>query len=323
MLKVIELFSGIGAQTQALKNINLPAQTVAISEIDKYCLDSYYKLHGKVLNLGDITKINLKDVPDCDLLTYSFPCQDISSQGLQRGLDVDSKTRSSLLWEVERIVEAKRPQYLLMENVKNLVNKTHFANFKNWINKLNTLGYTSSWTILNAVNFDVPQNRERVFLVSVLHGGSFYFDNGVFTDKTIIDIMETDNSAIPRNMWMDKARFIANIESAPSKTGLLHVGTLDINNSESAKRVYSINSICPTLTTMNGGHTQPKILVGDRVRKLTPKECWRLMGFEDEQFDKVKRLSNAQLYKQAGNSIVVPCLESIFAKMFIERLDKK
>ena len=185
---------------------------------------------------------------------------------------------------------------------------------KNWINKLNTLGYTSSWTILNAVNFDVPQNRERVFLVSVLHGGSFYFDNGVFTDKTIIDIMETDNSAIPRNMWMDKARFIANIESAPSKTGLLHVGTLDINNSESAKRVYSINSICPTLTTMNGGHTQPKILVGDRVRKLTPKECWRLMGFEDEQFDKVKRLSNAQLYKQAGNSIVVPCLESIFAK---------
>ena len=167
MLKVIELFAGIGSQTKALKNIGVKHEVVAICEFDRYADQSYRAVHGEVNNLGDITKV--KELPYCDLLTYSFPCQDISVAGKGQGLSRDSGTRSGLLWEVERLLKQMpiKPKYLLLENVKNLVGKKNKADFEEWLNELDKMGYVNYWDILNAKNYGIPQNRERVFVVSI------------------------------------------------------------------------------------------------------------------------------------------------------------
>lgn len=167
-LRLIELFAGIGSQTQALTNIGVPHTVVAISEIDKYAIQSYEAMHGKVNNLGDIRII--KALPSADLWTYSFPCQDISVAG--KGAGIKEGTRSGLLFEVERLLnvaneEGTLPKYLLLENVKNLVSKKFIADFERWLGFLSSLGYTNYWQILNAKDYGVPQNRERVFCVSI------------------------------------------------------------------------------------------------------------------------------------------------------------
>ena len=157
---MIELFAGIGSQTQALKNAGIEHESVAISEIDKYALQSYELLHGKTLNLGDISTIDPNSAPDCDLITYSFPCQDLSVAGAQLGAEEGSGTRSSLLWECKKLIEAKKPRFLLMENVKNLVGATHKANFEKWLDYLSSLGYSNYWKVLNEIGR--ASCRERV-----------------------------------------------------------------------------------------------------------------------------------------------------------------
>lgn len=168
MLRVFEAFAGIGTQRMSLRNLGIPHEVVAIAEIDKFALKSYEAIHGPVNNLGDISKINPDTIPDHDLFTYSFPCQDISVAGKQAGLDVDSGTRSGLLWECQKVIATKKPKYLLMENVKNLVGKKHKPNFDKWLDWLESQGYTNYWQVLNAKDYGVPQNRERVFCVSIL-----------------------------------------------------------------------------------------------------------------------------------------------------------
>ena len=318
MIKMIELFSGIGSQTQALKNANIEHESVAISEIDKYAIQSYELLHKKTLNLGDISTINPNDAPDCDLITYSFPCQDLSVAGYQLGAEEGSGTRSSLLWECKKLIEAKKPRFLLMENVKNLVGPTHKANFDKWLIYLTSLGYTNYWKVLNAVDYGSPQSRERVFCISILNPKKdFEFPAPTGRVLKIKDILE-DIENIPNNMFMNDRPFIFRDTITESDNGLIHIGNLDMPANESIKRVYSPEGVCPTLTTMTGGHRQPKIWTEkDGVRKLTPRECWKLMGFNDEAFDKVNgKLSNTQLYKQAGNTICLTCLEAIFKELF-------
>ena len=167
-LRLIELFAGIGSQTQALTNIGVPHTVVGISEIDKYAIQSYKAMHGEVTNFGDIREI--KSLPDADLWTYSFPCQDISVAG--KGAGIKEGTRSGLLFEVERLLitaseNGNLPKYLLLENVKNLVSKKFKADFDRWLYFLSSLGYTNYWQILNAKDYGIPQNRERVFCVSI------------------------------------------------------------------------------------------------------------------------------------------------------------
>lgn len=166
VIKVFEAFSGYGSQSLALERLGIEHEVVCISEIDKYAIQAYEALHGAVRNLGDISKINEFEVPEHDLFTYSFPCQDISVAGLQKG--ITESTRSGLLWECERIIKAKRPRYLLMENVKNLVSKKFKADFDKWCMWLEGQGYTNYWKILNAKDYGIPQNRERVFMISIL-----------------------------------------------------------------------------------------------------------------------------------------------------------
>lgn len=159
MLKVVELFAGVGTQRMALKLLGVEHDVVAISEIDPYAINSYKAIHGDTLNLGDISKIDPKDVPDCDLLTYSYPCTNISIAGSKEGLAEGSGTASSLLWYCRDIIEHKKPKYLLMENVKNLVGKKFKPYFLEWCKVLEDFGYTNYYQVLNAKHYGVPQNR--------------------------------------------------------------------------------------------------------------------------------------------------------------------
>ena len=189
MLRVFEAFSGYGSQSIALRNLGIEHEVVAISEIDKYAIKAYEAIHGPTLNLGDISKIDVNDIPQHDLFTYSFPCQDLSVAGKQKGLG--EGTRSGLLYECEKVIEHCRPKYLLLENVKNLVGKKFKADFDKWLEYLEGLGYTNYWKVLNAKNYGVPQNRERVFVVSILgEHEPFEWPTPIPLDKCIADILE-------------------------------------------------------------------------------------------------------------------------------------
>lgn len=167
-ISIIELFAGIGAQVAALKRLGVNYKVVGISEIDKYAIQSYEAINGPTFNYGDITKIPMLDY--ADLWTYSFPCQDLSVAGKQAG--ISEGTRSGLLLHVERLLEntvimGNQPKYLLLENVKALVSKKFKPDFERWLSKLDSLGYNNYWQVLNAKDYGVPQNRERVFVVSI------------------------------------------------------------------------------------------------------------------------------------------------------------
>lgn len=192
MIRVFEAFAGIGTQAMALKRIGVDYEVVGISEVDKFALKSYEEIHGKVNNYGDISKIDSDKLPDFDLFTYSFPCQDISMAGKQAGFDKDSGTRSSLLWECERIIRNKKPKYLLMENVKALTFKKNIVGFNNWLKILEDIGYKNHWKVLNAKDYGVPQNRERVFCVSILGNKEYKFPEKQTLKTRLKDVLEEE-----------------------------------------------------------------------------------------------------------------------------------
>ena len=185
-MRILELFAGYGSQALALENLGIEFVS-DISEIDPYAIKAYNQIHGETHNWGDITKIDETQLPHYDLITYSSPCQDFSVAGLGRGGDEGSGTRSSLLWECERIIRAVKPKYLLMENVKNLVSEKHKHNFIRWLRVLEMMGYWNFWQVLNAKDYGVPQNRERVFVVSILGGGQYLFPNKIKLEKRVKD----------------------------------------------------------------------------------------------------------------------------------------
>ena len=314
MLKVFEAFAGYGSQSLALERLGIPHQVVAISEIDKYALQAYYSLHdSSIPNLGDISKIDVKDIPDHDLFTYSFPCQDISVAGRTRGI-VAGETISGLLYECEKIIEGKKPKYLLMENVKNLVGKKFKADFDRWLDYLEGLGYTNYWKVLNAKHYGVPQNRERVFVVSILGEHEPYvFPDPVELTIRVKDLLDNDvpekyylkqeiqdrflpfpkdrlkgddlevlGTTAPNpydkdgNIIYDKSTsaWVYNVDKLMSTLSardykqpkqiaepqLEMVGMLDMKGNECIRRVYSPEGLCPTITTMQGGNTQPKVI---------------------------------------------------------------
>lgn len=174
-LRVFTAFSGYDSQCLALDRLKrdypeFDYELIGWSEVDKYAIQAHNALYPQWTdrNFGDITKIDWDQVPDFDLFTYSSPCQDFSNAGLQRGGEEGSGTRSSLLWECRRAIVAKRPKYCLLENVKALVSKKFMPLFNKWQDELAEYGYANFWQVLNAKNYGVPQNRERVFLWSIL-----------------------------------------------------------------------------------------------------------------------------------------------------------
>ena len=180
-IRLIELFAGIGSQSKALKNIGADFETWKVIEWDKYAIASYNAIHGTDYKTSDIRQIHAEDLEIrerdsyCYIMTYSFPCQDLSLAGNQKGMAKGSGTRSGLLWEVERILDEceELPQVLLMENVPQVIGKKNIRDFQLWRRKLEQLGYSNYVQLLNAKDYGIPQNRNRCFMVSIL--GDYYY----------------------------------------------------------------------------------------------------------------------------------------------------
>lgn len=329
MIKVFEAFAGIGTQAMALKKADVDFEVVGMSEIDKYAINSYKAIHGEVENYGNITEVDTKRLPQFDLFTYSFPCQDISLAGKQKGFEKNSGTRSSLLWECERIIKAKKPKYLLMENVKALTFKKNITGFEMWLNILSDLGYKNYWKILNAKDYGIPQNRERIFCVSILaNGKEFQFPEKQELKTRLRDFLEKDvdekfylDNEKTKNLIVNENRKAASnyisIKNA-TKKGYINAFSgdgIDLINPHGKTRRGRVQK--ESIQTLICGSNRGVVTDDLRIRKLTPLEYWRLMGIKDEDFYKAKKVnSNSQLYKQAGNAIVVDVLAAIFNKMF-------
>ena len=196
-IRIFEAFAGYGSQLMAMRRLEekYPNEfkiiPVGISEIDKYAIEAYKAVHGETKNYGDISKINWDEVPDFDLFTYSFPCTDLSNAGLQKGFTEGSGTRSSLLWECRRAIVAKKPKYLMMENVAALVSQKFIGTFNQWQLELERYGYTNFSQVLNAKDYGVPQNRERIFMISILDcQEAYYFPTPIKLTKRLKDVLD-------------------------------------------------------------------------------------------------------------------------------------
>ena len=201
IIKVFTAFSGYDSQMMALNRVadrhkdEISFDLVGWSEIDKYAIKAHDLIFPqyKDRNYGDISKIDWSQVPDFDLFTYSSPCQDWSSAGLQRGGQEGSGTRSSLLWECRKAIIAKKPKYLLLENVKALISKKFRPYVDKWCRELEEYGYYNYWNVMNAKNYGIPQNRERVFLLSIrsdVDSGNFFFPEGLELTTFLKDVLE-------------------------------------------------------------------------------------------------------------------------------------
>lgn len=385
MIKLIELFAGIGTQAMALRNIGAEFERYRVVEFDKHAIKSYNAIHGTNFETLDIKNVKGSDLGIVEddntyVMTYSFPCQALSLAGRQGGMTEGSGTTSSLLWEVKRLLtECDRlPDVLVMENVPQVHSKKHIANFEKWIKFLEDLGYTNKWQDLNAKDFGVAQSRRRCFMVSMLNW-KYKFPEGFELSKTMQDYLEEE---VPEKYYLKKDKMEELIDKLvvgakkecvclnskggrggveglqPSvqdrvydpqglstaittsfRPSIIEVkqatkkGTIDCKiggvadlsypNSENRRgRVIDGGDTCPTLTT---GNQSLYILEDDkddevyriRIRKLMPIECWRLMGCSDEDFNKAVAagVSESQLYKQAGNAIVVDVLENLFKQL--------
>ena len=330
-LKVLSLFSGIGAFEKALTNLCIDYELVGFSEIDKYAITSYCAIHNvdESLNIGDVSKVHIDDLPDFDLMTYGFPCQDISIAGRQGGFSEGSNTRSSLLWEAMRIAKYKKPKYMIAENVKNLVGKKFKKDFDKWLSQLDELGYNTYWKVLNSLDHGgIPQSRERVFVVSIrkdVDDNKFEFPTKLTISKRLIDLLEKE---------VDKKYFISDkikeslIQKGYTKSivgvcnnprsreyndfkeicptlcardykvpKLVQIGYLGKNSQ--SNRVYDSNGVARTLAAEAGGLGAKTGLyyIEDDIRKLIPLECWRLQAFDDEDFYKAKEALINTYYK--------------------------
>jgi len=308
-IRLIELFAGIGSQAKALENLNANFENYRVIEFDKYAIASYNTIHGTNFATQDITQISGSDlgIVDTDkyeyILTYSFPCQDLSLAGKRKGMAKGDNTRSGLLWEVERLLDECKelPQILLMENVPQIISQQNIADFRDWQYKLEQLGYSNYVQLLNAKDYGIPQNRNRCFMVSIL--GDFYYG---FPRKQKLKLRLKD---ILEDEVNEK---YCNTEPKVAQTICLN-SKVNGKQPRVQDRVYDSKGISTAITTSFMPSVSTKSL---RIRKLTPKECWRLMGFADEDFYKASKVNNnAQLYKQAGNSIVVNVLEAIFKEL--------
>lgn len=314
MLKVNELFTGIGAFRKALINLGIEHEIVGISEIDKYAIRSYTAMYGDTGNYGDISKVDKLDY--ADLWTYGFPCQDISLAGHKKGI-VKGETRSGLLYEVERLLlkskdDNELPKYLIMENVKNLIGKQFKADFDRWLSFLESLGYTNHWQVLNAKDYGIPQSRERIFCVSILGDEPYEFPAKQELKLTLKDMLEEN---VDIKFYLNQEQ-VNTLRNSKYKKDALSIQTKDYSDTLCVRG--TVKSVLLSGKSIQVDDTTKPYLLSDNtlVRKLTPREYWRLTGFTDIDFDKAAKVcSNSQLYKQAGNSIVVQVLERILENL--------
>lgn len=402
-MRILELFAGIGACSKALERLGIDVEIVDAVENDKYAMASFNAIHETDFEVQDIKDWD-KNI-EVDLITHGSPCQDFSIAGKQAGGDLGSGTRSSLMYETIRIVGKIRPKYVLWENVKNILSKKHKHNFDSYIETMNILGYNSYYKVLNAKDYGVPQNRERVYTVSIRKDIDMGYEfpepmelklklkdmledkveeKYYLSDKAIQGLKRQEELKHKPNFIENKkiintidtkvgdgTHFSPYLRESVERIGGKRISGIDgISDTDNtikcvqvaqmygtarepnpqAGRIYDSDGLSPTMDSCNGGNRMPKVLIknatkkgydeavdGDsvnlqypdsntrrgrvghgvsqtlmandsmgvvnnyRIRKLTPKECWRLMGFDDEDFEKAQGVptSNTQLYKQA------------------------
>ena len=224
-IRLIELFAGVGSQAMALKRLGANFEHYRVVEFEKYAIKSYNAIHGTDFEPMDITKIIGSDlgISDtdkyCYIMTYSFPCQDLSVAGKQKGMTKGSGTRSGLLWEVERLLNEVEnlPQVLLMENVPQVHGKKNMEDFQRWIDFLESKGYSNYWQDLNAKNYGVAQNRNRCFMVSIFGDYSFKFPEPIELKKVMKDYLEDE---------VDEKYYINNEKAQKLIQKLIENGTL-------------------------------------------------------------------------------------------------
>ena len=377
-IKFLDLFAGIGGFRLGMESAG--HECIGFCEIDKFARASYKAIHDTKgeIELHDITAVSdesIRRIGRVDIICGGFPCQAFSIAGNRRGFE---DTRGSLFFEIARFASILRPKYLLLENVKGLLNHDGGATFETILGALDELGYNVEWQILNSKDFGVPQNRERVFVIGHLRGEctrrvfplskSCQQANSIKKQYSNTITTRYGNSqgagAYIVESKSQKVRSIGNIH--PSGNGMNGevyesaglAPTLTTNKGEGVKiiqRAHGYNQggehdIAPTLTsnsyqennlvkvvdfynkitkdevgtlTSSGGGSTVRagsfgITDGYRIRKLTPRECWRLQGFPDWAFDKAQKVnSNSQLYKQAGNSVTVNVIAAIAKELEI------
>lgn len=364
-MKFIDFFAGIGGIRLGLEQSGHVC--VGFCEFDKFARQSYKAIHnteGEWEN-HDIRTVKPYELPEADLWTFGFPCQDLSIAGKQKGLQAGE--RSGLFYEIMRLLAGRRqedrPQWLLVENVKNLLSIGNGFDFARLLCEVGGNGYSLQWDTLNSKNFGVPQNRERVFIVGCLGNisGREVFPLRGADEQNPCKLQELTSGQAQALRCYDPVGGVSRCLNSGAggmgaKTGLYvinacedgrkNIKTLKANYSkvsaanfisdtgygatgvcEVKEKLVPIKvskpygterkDTCPTLRAQSHGN-EPKVIEGNvRIRKLTPKECWRLQGFLDEYFDKAKAagVSDSQLYKQAGNAVTVNVARAIGEKL--------
>lgn len=354
-VKVGTFFSGIGSPEMAFKRLKDNGiinnyESVFFCEIDKWAVKSYCAIHNKTEkdNLGDITKINGKDLPYCDIWIGGFPCQDISMAGIRRGFDFNSNTRSSLGWKMIQFIKEmdNPPKVVIFENVAAITNSKMRKTLSLFKQDLENLGYSLYDHVLTALDYGTPQNRERYFLVAIKGKYIYHFPEKIKLKLKLKDLLEKDidpNLILSEKVKFDLEKFVKNKNySKNSKLicqnlkdkrkkyiinlyrfvdGKNHCGRDTSSKYNQTARLWSMNGYCPTLTANSTEDTSKMIIYKDNcffVKKISPLESWRFMGFSNDDFYKAKStgMSNRQLFKQAGNSIATNVIYYILKNLF-------
>lgn len=354
-VKVGTFFSGIGSPEMAFKRLKDNGvinnyESVFFCEVDKYAIKSYCAIHGQSpnKNLGDITKINGADLPYCDIWIGGFPCQDISMAGVRRGFDFNSNTRSSLGWKMIQFLKEVKdpPKVVIFENVAAITNVKMRKTLNLFKEDLENLGYSLYDHVLTALDYGTPQNRERYFLIAIKGNYLYYFPDKIKLKLRLKDLLEKEidpNLVLSEKVPFDLHSFVENKNYTKNSKlvcknlkdrrrkyiinlyrfidGKNHCGRDTSSKYNQTARLWSMNGYCPTLTANSTEDTSKMIIYKDNcffVKKISPLESWRFMGFSDEDFYKAKSvgISNRQLFKQAGNSIATNVIYYILKKLF-------
>lgn len=309
-------------QIEYLHNFEFSKDSVHPSKIDKLdteYLEKLYIANKRTKNMGSITKLKAADMPECDLLVYSFPCQDLSTGGKGLGMKKGSGTRSGLLWEIERILselneEDRLPEYLLLENVKTIMSKSNEVDLKEWLSFLEKLGYVNdACMILNALDFAVPQDRERAFIVSHLGSKLNVMDDIQFKERKY-EFKRFFRNDYKIQKYKNEAD-IAQLNRTPSREQMWKINGRELNENTTVRTITCNmdRTHCAALFPYNGAK-------GNTYRRPTIREAFLLMGFTDEEYERTEYLdfSYRKMNKLIGNAIVVDVLVAIFRAMFKE-----
>lgn len=308
-MKCASFFAGVGGIDLGFDKAGF--ETVYANELDKFAVETIRANFDFLVDHRDINDVKASEIPDFDIMLAGFPCQAFSVAGYRQGFD-DEKGRGNLYFELERIFEEKKPSVILLENVKNLVSHDQGNTFKVILESLKNHGYHVKYKVLNACEYgNIPQNRERIYVVcfkDIKAYEKFEFPHAIPLDTSINDLLEDETNIDKKYFYTKKTPFFNQLVEEIKDAKTLYQWRRQYVRSNKS-------NMCPTLTANmgTGGHNVPLLNVQgkpDTIRKLTPRECFNFQGFP-KSFILLENTSNANLYKQAGNSVVVPVIERI------------